>query len=174
MVQKNNLEVDFGEVYDPFLLKIKSFHDHRGDFIKLFQEPEICFEIKQVNFSISNIRGSVRGIHSNSEFNEVKIVFCLEGEIYDVAVDLRENSQNRGKCFSRILKPDSGGFVIPKGYGHGYQVLSNGAKLLYLHNQRYEPKNEQVISVYSSKIDFAWPLPIANLSERDQNAPDFV
>ncbi len=157
-------------------LCFKKFNDDRGSFIKYFSSEDfkkfgLIDNVKQVNFSFTKKKGTVRGLHFQyPPFSEVKIVVCLSGEVFDVALDLRKHSSTFLKYHSEILSSkNSTALLIPQGVAHGFQTLSDNSHLLYIHDQEYRPKQEGGISPTDSKINIDWPEKISLISERDNS-----
>ena len=150
--------------------------DERGEFSRIFCEKSLKTAIgnqciRQINISKTNAIGTVRGLHYQiSPFEETKVVRCLSGEIFDVAVDLRKNSKTFLKYTSFVLSADKNNFVvIPEGLAHGFQALTANCELLYLHTEFYTPKSERSINVKDPMVNIAWPLPITQISDKDKS-----
>lgn len=150
--------------------------DSRGAFSRLFcsSELEAIFaprKIVQINHSKTRKIGAVRGLHyQNSPHAEMKIVRCLQGRVFDVAVDLRQNSPTFLKWTGVELTPGKNiAFVIPEGCAHGFQVLEENSELLYLHTEFYTPDAEAAIRFDDPMVGVEWPLEATDLSERDLN-----
>lgn len=160
-------------------VRLRPFVDHRGRFERLFCLRELAAvgawtgPVAQVDRSLTVGRGSVRGLHyQGPPAADRKVVLCLRGSVFDVAADVRRDSPHRARWVGIVLG-DGGaaGVVIPEGFAHGFQVLSDEAELLYLHSAPYTPTCEGGISVHDPCLAIAWPLPVANLSERDRTLP---
>lgn len=101
---------------------------------------------------------------------ETKIVSCLKGEIFDVAVDIRKGSPTFLFWHAEILSAaNQKSMLIPEGFAHGFQTLSKGCELIYLHTSSYAPGCEGGLNVHDPRLAIAWPLDIAELSNRDQS-----
>lgn len=176
MVSKIN--VQFLQEDGPAKLNFTKIHDERGFFARIFCEDTLNSlinfgTIKQVNVSYSASAGTVRGLHyQNQPSEEAKIVYCLEGEINDYVVDVRENSVDFGRVFTVNLKAFDAAVFVPAGFAHGFQSLADHTRLLYLHNQNYCKEREGGISIFSSALDLNFAMPITQVSERDQNFRD--
>jgi len=160
------------------ILEASLFEDNRGSFARLFCARELdeilaprC--IAQINFSRTRTRGAVRGLHyQRAPHAEMKLVTCLKGRVWDVAVDLRSGSPTYLQWHSEELSSqNSKTLVIPEGFAHGFQVLEPDSELLYLHTAFYEPSAEGGIRPTEPMLNLPWPLPIADLSLRDQSQP---
>jgi len=150
--------------------------DHRGSFSRLFCTDELTAivahrQIKQINHSCTHQVGTVRGMHlQESPFAEMKLVRCIRGSVWDVAVDLRKNSATFLQWFGVELSPvNRRMLIIPEGCAHGFQVLGRDSEMLYLHTAVYSPSSERGVHPRDPRIAIHWPLEITELSERDAN-----
>jgi dTDP-4-dehydrorhamnose 3,5-epimerase len=150
--------------------------DKRGRFKRhycerAFAEAGLMTRIVQVNHSITLGRGSLRGLHfQRPPAAEDKLVSCTYGRVFDVAVDLRRFSPTY-LHWAALELDESVAFHIPKGCAHGFQTLSDEAHLVYLHSEFYAPDTEGGCLYDDPAIGIAWPLPPAQLSERDLTFP---
>jgi dTDP-4-dehydrorhamnose 3,5-epimerase len=153
------------------------FSDHRGAFFNGFRAHESAFAeawgerpIAQVNLSRTEAVGTVRGLHLQAPpHSEAKLVRCLRGRVWDVAVDLRPGSATQGCWHAVELSPVAGNaMLIPEGCAHGFQVLEAASELLYLHSGAWVPEAEMGVHCRDPQLAIAWPLPPVGLSERDQ------
>ena len=156
------------------------FSDHRGAFFNAFRGHEPAFSetwgnrpIAQVNLSCTEAVGSIRGLHLQATpHSEAKLVRCLRGRVWDVAVDLRPGSVTYGHSHAVELSPAAGNaLLIPEGCAHGFQVLEPGSELLYLHSGAWVPEAETGVRFNDPKLAITWPLPPTGLSERDLALP---
>ena len=163
-----------------FELHAQPFADHRGAFLNAFrsQEPALMGSwgdraIAQVNLSRTEAVGTIRGLHLQAEpHSEAKLVRCLRGRVWDVAVDLRAGSATRGHWHALELSPErANALLIPEGCAHGFQVLETGSELLYLHSGAWVKEAETGIHCCDPELAIAWPLPPSALSVRDQALP---
>lgn len=160
------------------VIRQKPHEDARGTFSRLYCADEfraigMIRVISQINHSLTRRKGTVRGLHfQRPPHAEVKIVQCLKGEVFDVAVDLRRGSATflhwHGE---RLSAADRNALYIPGGFAHGFQALSDDCELLYLHAGAYVPESEDAINAADPQLGIAWPLPMAGLSERDRSHP---
>lgn len=127
--------------------------------------------IKQINHSRTRTVGAVRGLHFQyPPHAEMKLVRCIKGRVWDVAVDLRAGSATFLRWHAEELAPENARMlVIPEGCAHGFQVLERDSELLYLHTARYVPQVEGGLSCQDPRLGIAWPLPVTDLSRRDSN-----
>jgi len=136
--------------------------------------------IVQINHSFTGKRGTVRGMHfQNPPYAETKVVSCLIGEIFDVAVDLRRYSPTFLRWHAEILSATNHKtMLIPEGFAHGFQTLSENCELLYLHTAAWQPGSEGGVHAYDRRLDIRWPEAGSDLSPRDAAHPfltaDFV
>jgi dTDP-4-dehydrorhamnose 3,5-epimerase len=163
-----------------FELVSQPFVDARGAFLNAFRAQEEAFMsswgdrgIAQVNFSRTEAMGTIRGLHLQDEpHSEAKLVRCLRGLVWDVAVDLRKNSATYRQWHAVELSPEQGNaLLIPEGCAHGFQVLEAGSELLYLHSGAWVPEAETGVRWDDPQLGIAWPLPAAYLSDRDRSLP---
>lgn len=152
--------------------------DPRGFLSRLYDAEEFAQAgmtkgLVQVNHSVTHQRGTVRGLHfQRPPYAELKWITCLRGEIFDVAVDLRAGSPTFLEWHAVHLSADNHlSYCIPEGCAHGFQVLSPGCELLYLHTAPFRPEAEGGLHVQDPRLAIAWPLPITELSPRDQAHP---
>lgn len=161
-----------------WLLETPVGRDNRGAFSRLFcqnalQEVVGQREIVQINHSMTTSVGAVRGMHfQKAPHAEMKIVRCLKGRVFDVAVDLRKGSKTFLQWEAVELTPENNfAFIIPEGCAHGFQVLEEESQLLYLHTDFYMPEVEGGIKFDDPKVGVDWPLEPRDLSERDLSHP---
>ena len=161
-------------------LVCEPFVDARGAFLNAFRAQEESFlgswgtrGISQVNLSRSDSVGTIRGLHLQiPPHSEAKLVRCLKGRVWDVAVDLRTHSATCGQWHAVELNPErSNALLVPEGCAHGFQVLEPGSELLYLHSGVWVPGAESGVRWDDPQLAITWPLPPKGLSERDCNLP---
>lgn len=160
------------------LVQRKAIEDHRGFMSRFycaeeFAEAGIGKPIAQINHTLTRKIGAVRGLHfQHPPHAETKLVSCLRGEIWDVAVDLRRDSPTFLQWHGEILTAvNRKSLLVPEGYAHGFQALTEDCELIYLHTAAYHPEAEGALNVTDPRLDIPWPLPIVDLSERDRNHP---
>ncbi len=156
------------------ILKRKPRGDHRGYLERLFcmeelKEVLVGKRIEQVNHTLTRGSGTVRGLHFQyPPHAETKFVHCLRGEVFDVAVDLRRGSPTFLRWHAEILSEGSHKtFVIPEGFAHGFQVLTEECEMLYFHTAAYRQEAEGGLHPQDPRLAIDWPLPVAGLSPRD-------
>ena len=152
------------------------FGDERGYFMETYnyndyKEAGIDLEFVQDNQSMSK-RGVLRGLHFQIEYPQDKLVRVIQGEVFDVAVDLRKGSATYGKWFGvRLSAENKKQFFIPKNFAHGFLVLSETAEFAYKCSDFYHPGDEGGIAWNDPKIGIDWPLQDGvelTVSEKDQ------
>jgi len=156
------------------VVETNHFSDHRGAFSRLFCEAALANilghrHIVQINHSQTAQLGAVRGMHyQHAPYAEMKMVRCLKGKVWDVAVDLRRDSATFLRWYGQELSSENNAMmVIPEGCAHGFQVLEADSELLYLHTQAYAPTCEGGVRHDDPKLAIDWPLHVSDLSERD-------
>ncbi len=151
------------------------FGDARGYFVETynqndFVEAGIDCTFVQDNQSASK-RGVLRGLHFQINYPQDKLVRCINGEVFDVAVDLRRDSKTFGKWFGVVLSAENKKqFFIPKGFAHGFLVLSDYAEFAYKCSDFYHPNDEGGLIWNDPDIGIKWPLQEGvelNFSEKD-------
>lgn len=159
-------------------LSPRVFQDERGCFFETYRQPlyEACgvkIPFVQDNTSFSK-KGTIRGLHFQSGKGQAKLVSCLLGAIWDVAVDIRPDSPTFGKWES-VLLDDVGRnqIFIPEGFAHGFCVLSDVALVHYKVSSIYDPKAESSIRWDDPDLAVCWPVSHPELSLRDQRSPFF-
>tara|TARA_A100001011_G_C14297263_1_gene839035 strand:+ start:2251 stop:2778 length:528 start_codon:yes stop_codon:yes gene_type:complete len=167
------------KIKDCYLIKLNKFNDERGYFTrafckKIFKDNSIKNNIFQINFSHSKKKGTIRGLHFQKEpFQEMKIIYCLKGSIYDVIVDLRKNSKSYKRYLGfRISSKNRVGIIVPKGCAHGFQSLESDSEIIYFSTQFYNKLKESGVNFLDPSINIKWPLKPTNLSNKDLNLPN--
>lgn len=152
--------------------------DARGEFVRLFCAKDLQSllgnrQIAQINHSRTNRAGTLRGLHFQyPPHAEMKMVRCLRGRVWDVAVDLRKGSPTFLQWYADELSPEAANMmVIPEGFAHGFQALDPGSELIYLHTQFYNPQAEGGLRHDDARLSIPWPLVPLDLSPRDLNHP---
>ena len=152
--------------------------DARGFITRLFCKNEFSSinfkqEFVQENLSFSKVKGTFRGFHHQMQpYAEKKLVRCISGKIIDFVIDLRKNSPTFLKSFSLELNSEKlNMMLIPEGFAHGFQTLTDNCLMLYLHTNFYNPKYERGIRYDEPKFNICMPIPIKEISERDKNHP---
>jgi len=156
------------------VLQRKPIGDSRGYLERLFCTEELQpiapgKHIAQINHTLTVVRGTVRGMHfQRPPHAEIKFVICLRGEVFDVAVDLRDNSPTFLRWHAEVLSADNHKtLVIPEGFAHGFQTLTDDCEMLYFHTDAFQPGAEGGLNAQDPRLAIQWPLPVAGLSPRD-------
>ena len=159
-----------------YIINPEPHSDSRGWFARIFCKDEFIKinhhkEWLQLNHSATFKKGTIRGMHYQlPPFSEVKMVRCISGIIYDVVIDLRENSPTFLKWLGIELSAANKKMLyIPEGFAHGFQTLTDNCELIYHHTAMHTPGSEGGIRFNDEKIKIKWPLPVSEISERDSN-----
>jgi dTDP-4-dehydrorhamnose 3,5-epimerase len=164
------------EIKDVILVKPKVLGDDRGFFMETYEKLEFAQHGIDVEFSQDNHSKSkahvLRGLHYQKPPHEqAKLVRCLQGQIYDVAVDIRKESKTFGRCVIVELSEENKNMLyIPKGFAHGFVVMSKDAQIVYKVNGKYSPEHECGIIWNDKTLNIDWKIkfePI--LSDKDKN-----
>ena len=152
-------ETDIKGVY---VIDVKSYGDERGYFMETYKESD--FRAAGLNYCFvqdnqsSSRRGVLRGLHFQKKHPQAKLVRVLSGEVFDVVVDLRENSETYGKWIGAVLSAaNHRQFMIPRGFAHGFLVLSEYAEFAYKCDDVYHPEDEGGIVWNDPDIGIEWP-----------------
>lgn len=166
------------DIEDVLILEPKVFGDHRGWFIETyskekFKELGIDIDFIQDNHSLSAQKGTLRGLHFQLEPKaQTKLVRCTKGEIFDVAVDLREESPTYKKWIGVKLSDDNKKqLLVPKGFAHGFLTLTDDVEVQYKVDEYYSKENDRSIRFDDPEIGVDWGIENPILSEKDINAP---
>ncbi len=153
----------------------KPIEDVRGYFSRFFCVEEfkragLNKSISQINHTLTHKKGAVRGLHyQKPPHAETKVVSCIKGEIFDVAVDLRKNSPTFLRWHGEVLSAkNQRSMLIPEGFAHGFQTLTEECELIYLHTSPYVQEAEAALNATDPRLSIAWPLAITELSDRDR------
>lgn len=172
------LEVSATPLVGLKVIQRRCIEDSRGYFSRLFcaeelREAGLPGTIVQINQTLTRHRGSVRGMHfQNTPYAERKIVSCLRGGVFDVAVDLRRGSPTFLLWYGEVLSAENRkSLLIPEGFAHGFQTLTDDCELLYFHSAPYAPTAEGALNACDPRLSIEWPLPVGEMSERDRLHP---
>ncbi|WP_229659092.1 dTDP-4-dehydrorhamnose 3,5-epimerase family protein [Luteimonas terricola] len=160
------------------VVETKSVNDDRGSFTRVFCEASLrelhpSKDIPQVNLSVTYQRGTVRGMHyQRPPAAEAKLIRCLRGRVFDVAVDLRAGSKTFLHWHAVELDADKPLQVfIPEGFAHGFQALTDNVQLLYLHTAPWRREHEGGLRPDDPALAIEWRLAISLISDKDRTAP---
>jgi dTDP-4-dehydrorhamnose 3,5-epimerase len=166
-----------------WVLELEKLADERGWFARTFDPEELRAHgadpaVAQCNASFNARRDTLRGMHYQAEpHGETKLVRCVRGAIFDVAVDLRPDSPSYCQWHGVELSADNGrSFYIPEGMAHGFQTLADESEVLYQMGQRYVPDAARGVRFDDPAFGIEWPAPQGTriISERDASYADFV
>lgn len=169
------------EIQGVFIIETNKFEDHRGYFQETyhygnFKKAGLDMLFVQDNESKSK-KGVLRGLHFQTEFSQGKLIRVLEGELFDVAVDLRKNSKSFGKWVSVVLSSYNNKMLyIPEGFAHGFLVLSDKARISYKCTQFYYKEYESGIAWNDKELNIDWPINLIDnviLSDKDLKLQSF-
>lgn len=165
-------------IADLLVLRRKPIGDSRGFLERLYCANDLSNligprSILQINRTFTSLRGTLRGLHyQHPPHAEMKLVTCLRGEVLDIALDLRPDSPTFGKWHAEKLGAEHGlTLAIPEGFAHGFQTLTEDCEMLYFHTARHHPPAEAGIDPLDPALAIPWPLPAAEMSERDRSHP---
>ena len=169
-------------IEDVLIIEPKVFEDKRGYFFESYSQRVFSKEVKDVTFVQDNESkssyGVIRGLHfQKPPYAQSKLVRVIKGRVLDVAVDIRKGSPTYGKWASCELTEDNHRqFFIPKGFAHGFSVLSKTAVFQYKCDEFYHPESEGAIFWNDPQINVDWKLPMNEvvLSEKDNKNPLFA
>lgn len=177
------MQIEETPLKDCYILKPKIWNDTRGFFFENYNK--ITFEkltglktdFVQDNLAFSNY-GAIRGLHMQlPPYSQAKLVYCVQGRIMDVAVDVRKNSPTFGKSFAiELTEENRYQLFVPKGFLHGYSVLSETALVGYKCNDFYNKDSESGINPLDKTLQIDWGIPKEKqlISEKDQEAISFL
>ena len=154
--------------------------DNRGTFTRIFCLNELKDilgqrKIVQSNLSMTKDKGTIRGLHLQlGDASEMKIIRCIKGAAYDIAVDLRENSKTFLSWHAEELtEQNNKTIIIPEGFAHGFQTLQDDTELMYMTTSFYNKSAEAGIHYSDTTINIDWPLEVTTISDRDKNLPHY-
>jgi dTDP-4-dehydrorhamnose 3,5-epimerase len=157
-----------------YLLEPRIIRDERGLFARTFckkEFAEIGFDkdFVQFNHSFNSKKGTLRGMHFQlAPFAETKLIRCVEGRVFDVAVDLRKDSKTYLQYFGvELSKENMLSILIPEGFAHGFQTLEDNSALIYHHTEYYTPNVDSGILYNDPALAINWPLEISIISQKD-------
>ena len=163
-------------IKDLFVITPTVFGDHRGYFMETYQQEEFAAAGIDVQYVQDNesrsCRGVLRGMHFQKTNPQGKLVRVVEGEVYDVAVDLRRDSETYGRWYGVTLSAENKKqFYVPEGFAHGFLVLSETATFVYKCTRLYAPGDEGGLAYNDPDVGIEWPIAAdmeLKLSEKDQ------
>lgn len=160
------------------ILERKPIKDDRGFFERMYCANDLKNIVKheqvvQINQSYSLQSGTLRGLHYQlPPSSENKIVSCLKGRIFDVAVDLRSSSSTYLQWFGVELSDcNQRSLVIPQGCAHGYQTLEDDTLMIYFVTNYYDASMERGVNPFDPRLNISWPVQVSDISKKDQDHP---
>ena len=163
-----------------YVIDLEKIGDERGFFARAFcvremQEHDLITSFVQINNSVSAQKGTLRGMHYQLEpAAEVKLVRCIRGSLYDVILDLREDSPTFGRSFGVELSAENRRMAyVPRGFAHGFVTLADDTEVFYFVDQYYAPQMERGVRWNDPAFGIEWPVEPAVISDKDRNHPDF-
>jgi dTDP-4-dehydrorhamnose 3,5-epimerase len=163
-----------------WLVDWEPHRDERGHFARLWCAHELAAHgleanLAQTSLSYNARAGTLRGLHfQRPPHEEAKLVRCLRGAIWDVAVDIRPGSPQRGQWQAFELSAENGrALYIPRGFAHGFQSLTPDSEVLYQISAFYVPEAAAGVRYDDPAFGIKWPLPVASISPRDRLWPDY-
>lgn len=163
-----------------YVIELEKIGDERGFFARAFCQREfakhdLAREIVQVNNSLAERKGTLRGMHYQlAPKAETKMVRCIRGTLYDVILDLRSGSPTFGKHFGVELSAENRKMLyVPKGFAHGFVTLVDGTEAFYFVDEYYAPEQERGIRWNDPHFGIAWPIEPVVLSEKDKSHRNF-
>ena len=165
------------EINDLYIVELNKIGDERGFFArawceKEFSEKNLTSRMVQANTSYSKDRGTLRGLHYQvSPHQEAKLMRCIKGAIFDVAVDLRPESTTYKKWFgTKLTESNRKMLFIPEGFAHGYLTLEEDTEAFYMSSAFYEPEAERGLRWNDPTIGIDWPIvDDLNITDKDKN-----
>ena len=160
------------EIPDIILVKPTVIEDHRGFFMESYHIEK--FNIGGIDCAfvqdnhVRSVYNTLRGLHFQVKYPQAKLLRCLKGKVFDVAVDIRQDSSSYGQWVGEELSEDNKyQLFIPEGFAHGYYVMSDEADISYKCSEIYRPEDEQGIIWNDPEVGIQWPASNPILSEKD-------
>jgi dTDP-4-dehydrorhamnose 3,5-epimerase len=160
------------------VIDLEKIEDERGYFSYLFESAEAArhglrTEVVQMKLSSNKYKGTLRGMHLQlAPMEEAKLVRCLRGAVWDVIVDLRSDSPTYLQHFGVELSAENHRAIyVPYLFAHGYQTLADDAEVMYQVDRPYSPKHEMGLRYNDPALKINWPLPVTQISPKDQAWP---
>ncbi len=164
-----------------WIIDMEPQEDERGFFARSWCQREFAARglnpsLVQCNISFTKRKGTIRGMHFQAPpFEEAKLVRCTRGSLYDVMIDLRNDSGTYRRWIGVELTAGNGRMVfVPEGFAHGFQTLEDDTEVLYQMSQFFAPECARGVRWDDPAFDIRWPLPVALVSARDRGFPDLV
>lgn len=175
--EMSNFTFNETKIKGVYIIDVKTYGDHRGYFMETYKEEDFVaagldYKFVQDNQSSSR-KGVLRGLHFQKTFPQAKLVRVLKGEVFDVAVDLRKGSETYGQWVGVLLSEENHRqFMIPRGFAHGFVVVSEHAEFAYKCDEKYHPEDEGGILWNDPDVNIEWPeVGEIILSDKDKKNP---
>ena len=163
-----------------YLIELEKREDDRGFFARSFCREEFAAHglnpsVAQCNVAFNHKKGTLRGLHYQvAPFEEVKLVRCTRGSLYDVCVDLRPGSPTFKRHFGAVLSSRQHNMVyIPEGFAHGLQTLEDDTEVFYQMSQVFSPESARGVRWNDPAFGIEWPAAVRTMTEKDKTYPDF-
>ncbi len=164
-----------------FIIEIEKKVDNRGFFArtwcrKEFEAYDLNLQLFQANVSFSKRKGTLRGMHYQvAPYEEIKLVRCTSGAIFDVIIDLRPDSPTYKQWLGVELTSENYKILfVPEKFAHGFQTLEDNAEVIYQVSQFYSPESERGICYNDPTFGIEWPIDVQVISDKDKNCPDYL
>jgi dTDP-4-dehydrorhamnose 3,5-epimerase len=174
----NRFEVHPTRLKDLVVIQRQVIGDERGFLARLFCSQDLAdagwhWPIQQINHTATAAKGTVRGLHYQVPPKaEAKLVSCIRGAVWDVAVDIRHGSPTFLQWHAEEISAENlRAMLIPPGFAHGFQILQPDSELVYLHSEAYDPARERGLNPRDPQFAIRWPFDFLNISPRDQSHP---
>lgn len=163
-----------------YVIEIEKIEDERGFFARAwcqheFSEKSLCADTVQCNLSFNKQKGTLRGMHYQAEpHEEVKVVRCVRGAIFEVIIDLRPASSTFKKWYAVELTQDNRKMIyVPKGFAQGFQTMTDDCEIFYQMSAYYHPDSARGVRWDDEAFGIDWPSKPTMITERDKTFPDF-
>jgi len=163
-----------------YVIELEKHKDERGFFVRVwdkkqFENMGLSCEIQECSVSFNKKKGTIRGMHyQEPPYEEVKLVSCTKGKIFDVIVDLRKKSTTFKEWISVELSAENHKIIyVPEGFAHGFQTLEDDSEVFYMISQIYRPEYARGVRWNDPVFKIKWPLEKTIISEKDQSFTDF-
>jgi dTDP-4-dehydrorhamnose 3,5-epimerase len=168
------------KLVNAYFIEPEKKYDARGFFARVwcqkeFAEHDLISHLVQINISYNKQWGTLRGMHYQAEpFQESKLVRCTRGAIYDVIIDLRQNSPTYRQWLGVKLSADDYKMLyVPEGFAHGFQTLEDNTEVVYQVSEFYAPQSEGGVRYDDPAFGIVWPVDVQVISDKDRNWPDY-
>ena len=163
-----------------YIIEVRKFEDNRGFFgrtfcQKEFQDHGLNPNVSQANVSYNKKKGTLRGMHYQIKpYEEVKLVRCTRGAIFDVIIDMRPDSATCKQWIGVELRENSYTMLyVPEAFAHGFQTLEDDTEVIYQVSQFYTPGSERGIRYNDPAFRINWPVEVQVISDKDSSWPDY-